>query len=183
VREFYMSYGNIPTSNVKNIMNMVKVFDLSTMAYYRFTQHTETYMLKDNFRNQKADYKMSLAPGATKKVRPKWMQEDISNMMCNTLSVFEEVARFENFKGEPVKFQPKEYKQIGFGYTVSMWIKNLGGLYFTKKEKIGREKHQFFRLDKVFALWYDSQQSFRVYMYTKSPQEEFQSESIFLPLN
>ena len=45
-----MSYGSIPTANVSNLMNMVKVFDTATMAYYRFRYHKETYMLKDNFR-------------------------------------------------------------------------------------------------------------------------------------
>ena len=64
-----------------------------------------------------------------------------------------------------------------------MWIKNLGGQQFTKHKGKGRTKHQFFRLEKVFALWYDSVNSFKVYVYTKQPQNEFTSSSIFLPVN
>lgn len=36
VREFYMSYGAIKSEKIPNLMNVVKVFDVSTMAYYRF---------------------------------------------------------------------------------------------------------------------------------------------------
>jgi hypothetical protein len=36
VREFYMSYGTIKSDKIPNLMNVVKVFDISTMAYYRF---------------------------------------------------------------------------------------------------------------------------------------------------
>ena len=36
VREFYMSYGAISGDKIPNLMNIVKVFDVSTMAYYRF---------------------------------------------------------------------------------------------------------------------------------------------------
>lgn len=36
VREFYMSYGAIKSDKIQNLMNVVKVFDVSTMAYYRF---------------------------------------------------------------------------------------------------------------------------------------------------
>ena len=36
VREFFMSYGAIKTEKIQNLMNVVKVFDVSVMGYYRF---------------------------------------------------------------------------------------------------------------------------------------------------
>lgn len=36
VREFFMSYGAIEKDKIPNLINTVKVFDVSTMAYYRF---------------------------------------------------------------------------------------------------------------------------------------------------
>jgi hypothetical protein len=36
VREFFMSYGAIKTEKIPNLMNVVKVFDVSVMGYYRF---------------------------------------------------------------------------------------------------------------------------------------------------
>jgi len=37
IREFFMTYGYLDPSNVPNVMNMLKTWDVSTMAYYRFT--------------------------------------------------------------------------------------------------------------------------------------------------
>lgn len=36
VREFFMSVGAISRDKIVNLMNVIKVFDISTMAYYRF---------------------------------------------------------------------------------------------------------------------------------------------------
>lgn len=36
VREFFMSYGAIANDKIPYLINIVKVFDVSTMAYYRF---------------------------------------------------------------------------------------------------------------------------------------------------
>ena len=38
------------------------------------------------------------------------------------------------------------------------------------------------RLDEVFAIWYDSPTSFRVYVYAKNNYEEVYSQAVFLPL-
>ena len=51
-----MTYGYLNPSNVPNIMNMIKTWDVSTMAYYRFTMESKVYLLKDYFRNQQAKY-------------------------------------------------------------------------------------------------------------------------------
>jgi hypothetical protein len=36
VREFYMSFGAIKSDKIPNLMNVVKVYDISTMAYSVF---------------------------------------------------------------------------------------------------------------------------------------------------
>ena len=47
VREFWMTYGYVEPSTIPMLMNMVKVWDVSTMAYYRFTSAKKVYVLKD----------------------------------------------------------------------------------------------------------------------------------------
>ena len=47
-----MSYGAISSEKIPNLMNIIKVFDVSTMAYYRF--QTENGILKDWMRSQSA---------------------------------------------------------------------------------------------------------------------------------
>ena len=36
VLEFFMTYGALNEDDVPNLINMLKVFDVSTMAYYNF---------------------------------------------------------------------------------------------------------------------------------------------------
>jgi len=52
VREFYMSLGAIKSEKIPNLMNIVKVYDTSILAYYRF--QAENGVLNDWMRNQKA---------------------------------------------------------------------------------------------------------------------------------
>ena len=178
-----MTYGYLNPSNVPNIMNMIKTWDVSTMAYYRFTMESKVYLLKDYFRNQQAKYVGSSAvPGQAFQI-PIWHQEDVSNMICDTLNAYDSLARFENFKSGEIPLTLFEYQEDEVVYTLSMWVKNEGGHTYSTKQVIGRNNHHFFRLENVFALWWDSPSSFRVYIYTMLNVNEFSTPSVFMPLN
>ena len=47
-----------------------------------------------------------------------------------------------------------------------MWVYNEGKHAYTQNPKDGRDNYHFFKLDEVFALWFDSPHSFRVYIYS-----------------
>ena len=55
--------------------------------------------------------------------------------------------------------------QASFGYTLTMWIRNSGNQSYSKNIADGRVNHHFFELSESFALWWDSPDSFRIYIY------------------
>lgn len=61
-------------------------------------------------------------------------------------------------------------------------MKNMGAHASEPNPKIGREQNHIFSLDECFALWYDSETSFRVYVYAKTNIFETFSDPVFMPL-
>jgi hypothetical protein len=106
VREFFLSYGAINEARIKNVMNMVKVFDVSTMAYYRF--QPATGVLNDWMRTQQAKHVIALKPRLTAEksddslvlyVEPELGIASGTSFFCNTLQHrFANVAYFNGFK-------------------------------------------------------------------------------------
>jgi len=61
-------------------------------------------------------------------------------------------------------------------------MQNFGQHSFSTNPAEGRDKHHMLKIDDVFAVWYDSRTSFRVYVFAKQNYEETYSDPIFLPL-
>ena len=81
----FVSYGAIDSSSVSNLNNMVKVFDVSTMAYYDFEQRgNDGSVLHDAFRDQVAVSRLITMPGVTVGL-VRTGREDVTNPLCDTL--------------------------------------------------------------------------------------------------
>lgn len=110
VKEFFMSFGAIDDDKIINLINMVKVFDVSTMAYYRF--QSENGVLRDWMRDQQAKLVIGSRPKIERTdqkskeeaylyVEPKFMNEQATESFCNTLpSQLMPVAQFQQFKSK-----------------------------------------------------------------------------------
>ena len=76
------------------------------------------------------------------------------------------------------------YEQRSFGYTVSVWLRNYGQhTYSLGNVERGLAEHKFLEIKDSFAMWMDSQDSFRIYVFSVRDYEEVQSDSIYLPMN
>ena len=64
-----------------------------------------------------------------------------------------------------------------------MWIKNTGKHTFSSSARVGRDSHHMFEIENAFALWMDSESSFRVYAFAAEDFDEHISEPISLPKN
>lgn len=105
-----MSFGAIDDDKIVNLINMVKVFDVSTMAYYRF--QSENGVLRDWMRDQQAKLVIGSRPKIERTdqkskeeaylyVEPKFMNEQATESFCNTLPPqLMPVAQFQQFKSK-----------------------------------------------------------------------------------
>jgi hypothetical protein len=65
---------------------------------------------------------------------------------------------------------------------MAIWIRNSGKHSYSANPRDGRENHHFFELTNSFAFWWNSPDSFRVYIYANENPYEVQSGSIDVPL-
>ena len=86
---------------------------------------------------------------------------------------------------EPInlKFHEFSFKERRFGYTISMWIKNEGVGVYSQNPHAGRDSTHLIKLEDTFAIWFDSQNSIRAYIYASGDYFETYTDPIFLPKN
>ena len=109
IREVWVSLGYLDDSNVPNIMNMNKVFDVSTMGYYKFQ---DAYgRLNDAMRDQTAMLILSDLQGDNP-VIPMYMQDVNSYPYCDTLpSEFKILPMFHGAGLNPYQIPVKNYTE------------------------------------------------------------------------
>ena len=163
---------------------MARVFDVSTMAYYRFGAIKDSF-LRDDFRDQTAHIRETTYNTDTEIRLPEIKQATTINPFCDTLqkSDLQQIPYFDNWDSGMVPVPALSQNQAKFDYTFSLWLKNDGGHAFTTNALDGRDSYHFFRLEESFALWFDSLSSFRVYIYAEQNYYETSSTSVFLPLH
>lgn len=83
-REVFLTYGAIEPSSIPFVINMVKVFDVSTMAYYRFHPIKGSF-LRDAFRDQTAHIHKTTYNTNTEILSPSIGTEVGVNPYCDTL--------------------------------------------------------------------------------------------------
>ena len=75
-RQFWMTLGYVPFTNVQYLMHQYKVMDYSTLGYYKFERTILLDRYDDAFRLQKAKRKT---------VDPKFVTENIAAPFCNSI--------------------------------------------------------------------------------------------------
>ena len=142
IREVWVSLGYLEDTDVPNIMNMDKVFDVSTMGYYRFRDSTGR--LNDAMRDQTAELIISELQDMEDIIQPMHMQDSGAYPYCDTLqSNFTSLPMFHGAGLNPYQIPVHNYTEVQnrFGYTMSMWIKNVGGQSYSRSPGIGRNEH------------------------------------------
>jgi hypothetical protein len=154
------------------------VLDYSTMAYYKFINNIFINQYQDAFRDQQA---------SPVNILPDFREENIASPFCNSIPqkqvLVPQFYRSGGNKFESVRIPRFKYFGRRIGYTASFWMKNYGSHAFSPNPRIGRDNNHIFRLDDSFALWYDSQTSFRVYVFAKDNWLETYSDPVFLPMH
>ena len=105
---------------------MEKVFDISTMAHYRFGADGN-FLLNDNFRNQKGvTIGVPTAPD-TVRSPPILEYDDGTFPFCSTLTEWISVPHLTNkFTLPEVDVPVYAFAQTKFAYALSMWVYNTG---------------------------------------------------------
>lgn len=143
----WVSLGYLDEAMVPMIMNADMVFDVSTMGYYRF--QNAYGRLDDAMRDQQAELLMSTLQDPDNPVQPVHMEEVGTYPYCDSLpSQFLHIPMFEGQGLNPYEIPVKNYTEVqrDFGYTASIWVKNVGGQTFSRSPGIGREKHHLIHL-------------------------------------
>ena len=120
-----MTYGAIQTDQINNIKNMLKVFDLSTMAYYNF--HSDNKRLaKDAFRSQ--GLKIIHSNGNSNDQSITYTKANEINFFCDTLDhqIPAGMPYFSGFVSKMIPLALMTEEKTNFDYTVSMWLWNDG---------------------------------------------------------
>lgn len=134
-------------------------------------------------RNQKATVVHAVGTPSKERLDPDFAFETGAFPTCNSLPpTVKNIARFFRKEVFPTVDIPRG-NQRKMRYSISMWIKNEGGQTYSTNPRVGRDKHHLIWVEEAFALWFDSQSSFRVYVYSKERHFETFSGSVFLPLN
>lgn len=66
---------------------------------------------------------------------------------------------------------------------MSMWVRPTGTHSYSTIEKQGITNQHFFLLEGVFALWWDSPSSFRVYVFASKDYLEESTSSVQVPIH
>jgi hypothetical protein len=126
---------------------MVKVFDISTMAYYDF-KDGRSNVLDDAMRNQWGTVILAKKAAAS----PPVLMYDLekSNPFCDSLDRFpmDVLPLFGNisssYESGLVPFENFIAEEVRFEYTFSMWLKNEGGHQYTSQPELGADNYHFF---------------------------------------
>jgi hypothetical protein len=152
-------------------------FNWDVLAYYQFSP--EDGVLADSFRPQEGKVVQAISNTQS----PVLFIDQSAKLFCDSLLLnpLQDLPTFTKGIDTTQTIPNFEFREK-IGYTLSMWIRPSGDHGFSTGEFKGTRQMSFFTLDNVFSLWFDSDSSFRVYLFATKSYQETSSEPILIPV-